>query len=131
MALSRYFMKNWVPHCVPQLISPSAVRSARLGSSTVHRLHLTIGVSPTLMGRIDMAKSRKRSPAGLLSEAGKKTAKALGDAAGAVAGKKPKAGSKSPSGNLSEAVKKAGRGVSDAAKKAVGMQPSRLKKSGT
>lgn len=77
-----------------------------------------------------MAGSKKRSPAGLLSEAGKKTVKAAGDAGKAVAGKKPTR-AKSPAGNLSEAAKKAGRGVSDAARKAVGMRPSRVKKSGT
>ena len=78
-----------------------------------------------------MAKSKKRSPTGLLSEAAKKTAKAVGDAAKRVVGKKPAARAKSPAGNLSEAAKKAGRGVTDAAKKAVGMRPSRVKKSGT
>jgi hypothetical protein len=77
-----------------------------------------------------MAKSKKRSPAGLLSEAGKKAAKAVGDAAKKVVGKKATR-SKSPAGNLSEAAKKAGRGIGDAAKKAVGMRPSRVKKSGS
>ena len=78
-----------------------------------------------------MAKSKKRSPGGLLSEAGKKTVRAVGDAAKRVVGKKPAKGSKSPMGNLSEAAKKAGRGVSDAARKVVGMKPSRMKKSGS
>jgi hypothetical protein len=78
-----------------------------------------------------MAQSKKRSPAGLLSEAGKKTARAVGDAAKQVVGKKPAARAKSPAGNLSEAAKKAGRGVTDAARKAVGLRPTRVKKSGT
>ena len=78
-----------------------------------------------------MAKSKKRSPTGLLSEAAKKTARAVGDAAKRVVGKKPAARAKSPAGNLSEAAKKAGRGVTDAARKAVGMRPTRVKKSGT
>lgn len=78
-----------------------------------------------------MAQSKKRSPAGLLSEAGKKTVRAATDAAKQVVGTKPRAGAKSPAGNLSEAAKKAGRAVGDAAKKAVGMRPSRVKKSGT
>ena len=78
-----------------------------------------------------MAQSKKRSPAGLLSEAGKKTVRAVKDAAKKAVGKKPKARAKSPSGNLSEAAKKAGRGVTDAARKAVGKRPTRIKKSGT
>lgn len=78
-----------------------------------------------------MAKSKKRSPAGLLSEAAKKTARAVGDAAKRVVGKKPRAGAKSPGGNLSEAAKKTGRAVADAARKAVGMRQTRVKKSGT
>jgi hypothetical protein len=78
-----------------------------------------------------MAKSTKRSPAGLLSEAGKKTAKAVKDAAKKVVGKKAAPRAKSPGGNLSEAAKKAGRGVADAAKRVVGMRPSRVKKSGS
>ena len=78
-----------------------------------------------------MAQSKKRSPAGLLSEAAKKSARAVGDAAKKVVGKKPAARAKSPAGNLSEAAKKAGRGVTDAARKAVGMRPTRVKKSGT
>lgn len=78
-----------------------------------------------------MAQSKKRSPSGLLSEAGKKIVRAIGDAARKVVGKKPAARAKSPSGNLSEAAKKAGRGVKDAARKAVGMRPSRVQKSGT
>ena len=77
-----------------------------------------------------MAKSKKRSPSGLLSEAAKKTARAVGDAAKKVVGKKPAARAKSPAGNLSEAAKKAGRGVADAARKAVGARPTRIKKSG-
>ena len=76
-----------------------------------------------------MAQSKKRSPSGLLSEAAKKSARAVGDAAKKAVGKKTKG--KSPAGNLSEAAKKAGRGVSDAAKKAVGKRPSRVKKSGS
>ena len=78
-----------------------------------------------------MAQSKKRSPSGLLSEAAKKTGKAVKVAAKRVVGKKPKAGSKSAGGLLSEAAKKAGRAVGDAAKKAVGKRPSRVKKSGT
>jgi hypothetical protein len=78
-----------------------------------------------------MAPSKKRSTSGLLSEAAKKTGRAVKVAAGRVVGKKPKAGSKSATGLLSEAAKKAGRGVSDAARKAVGKRPSRVKKSGT
>ena len=78
-----------------------------------------------------MAKSKKRSPTGLLSEAAKKTAKAVGDAAKRVVGKKPAARAKSPAGNLSEAAKKAGRAVTDAARKVVGKRPTRIKKSGT
>jgi hypothetical protein len=78
-----------------------------------------------------MAKSKKRSPSGLLSEAGKKAVRAVGDAAKKVVGKKTATRSKSPTGNLSEAAKKAGRGVADAARKAVGMRPTRVKKSGS
>ena len=78
-----------------------------------------------------MAKSKKRSPAGLLSEAGKQAGRAVGQAAKEVVGKKRAAGAKSPAGNLSEAAKKAGRGVADAARKAVGMRPTRVKKSGS
>jgi hypothetical protein len=78
-----------------------------------------------------MAGSNKRSPSGLLSEAAKKTGKAVADAAKMVVGKEPKRGSKSPGGNLSEAAKKTGRAVGDAAKSAVGMRPSRVKKSGS
>ena len=77
-----------------------------------------------------MAGSKKRSPSGLLSEAGKKTAKAVGDAARKVVGKKTTS-RKSPAGNLSEAAKKAGRAVRDVARKAVGKRPTRGKKSGT
>jgi hypothetical protein len=77
-----------------------------------------------------MAQSKKKSPSGLMSEAAKKAARGVGDAAKKVVGKKPKAGAKSPSGNLSEAAKKAGRGVADAARTAVGMKPTRVKKSG-
>ena len=73
----------------------------------------------------------KRSPAGLLSEAAKKTAQAVGDAAKKAVGKKKRPGAKSPGGNLSEAAKKAGRGIKDAVKKAVGRRPSRVKKSGS
>jgi hypothetical protein len=76
-----------------------------------------------------MAQSKKRSPAGLLSEAGKKAARAAGDAARMAVGKKRSSRAKSPAGNLSEAAKKAGRGVADAARKAVGMRPTRVKKS--
>jgi hypothetical protein len=78
-----------------------------------------------------MAESRKRSPSGLLSEAAKKTGKAIGDAAKMAVGKEPKRGSKSPGGNLSEAAKKAGRAVEDAAREAVGARPSRIQKSGS
>lgn len=78
-----------------------------------------------------MAKSTKRSPAGLLSEAGRKATRAVGDAARKAVGKKTRPGAKSPAGNLSEAAKKAGRGVADAARKAVGMRPTRVKKSGS
>lgn len=78
-----------------------------------------------------MAVSKKRSPAGLLSEAGKKTVRAAGDAAKRVVGKRARPGAKSPGGNLSEAAKKAGRGVSDAARKVVGLRPSRVRKSGS
>jgi len=76
-----------------------------------------------------MAKSNKRSPAGLLSEAGKKTMRAVGDAAKRVVGKK-RPGAKSPAGNLSEAAKKAGRGIAEATRKAVGARPSRRQKAG-
>jgi hypothetical protein len=76
-----------------------------------------------------MAKSRIKSPAGLLSEAGKKAALGAGDAGRGLAGKRP-AGRKSPAGNLSEAGRKAGRAVGRLAEEAVGMKP-RSKKSGT
>jgi len=76
-----------------------------------------------------MAQSRKRSPGGLLSEAAKKTGKAIGRAAKRVVGKKPKGRAKSAGGLLSEAAKKAGRGVKDAARKVVGKRPSRIQKS--
>ena len=78
-----------------------------------------------------MAGSKKRSPSGLLSEAGKKAAKAVGDAAKKAVGKKTSSRAKSPGGNLSEAAKKAGRAVTDTARKAVGMRPTRVKKSGS
>lgn len=78
-----------------------------------------------------MAKSKKRSPSGLLSEAVKKTGKAIGDAAKKLVGKKSAPGSKSPGGNLKEAAKKAGRAVKDVARKAVGKRATRVKKSGT
>jgi hypothetical protein len=77
-----------------------------------------------------MAKSKKRSPGGLLSEAAKKTGTAIKSAARQAVGKKPTS-RKSAAGTLSEAAKKAGRGIGDAAKKAVGMRPSRVKKSGS
>ena len=78
-----------------------------------------------------MTQSKKRSPSGLLSEAAKKSVRAVGDAAKKAVGKKPAARAKSPAGNLSEAAKKAGRAVADAARKTVGMRPTRLKKSGS
>jgi hypothetical protein len=71
----------------------------------------------------------KRSAAGLLSEAAKKTGKAIADTAKKAVGKRTNG--KSPAGNLSEAAKKAGRAIADTAKKAVGKRPSRVKKSGT
>jgi hypothetical protein len=77
-----------------------------------------------------MAQSRKRSPSGL-SEAVKKTGRAIGYAARSVIGKKRAPRAKSPSGNLSEAAHKAGRGISDAARKAIGKRPSRIQKSGS
>jgi len=75
-----------------------------------------------------MVQTKKKSPSGLLSEAGKKTMRAVGDAAKRVVGKK-RPGAKSPGGNLSEAAKKAGRGVMGAARKVVGKRPSRARKS--
>ena len=78
-----------------------------------------------------MAKSKKRSPAGLLSEAAKKTGQAIGDTARKLVGKKKRPGAKSPGGNLSEAAKKTGRAVRDTARKVVGKRPTRVKKSGT
>jgi hypothetical protein len=78
-----------------------------------------------------MAQSTKRSPGGLLSEAGKKAARGIGDAAKQAVGLKTSPRGKSPGGNLSEAAKKAGRGISDAARKAVGMRRSRVRKSGS
>ena len=76
-----------------------------------------------------MAKSKIKSPGGLLSEAGKKAALAAADATKKAVGKRA-TGKKSPAGNLSEAGKKAGRAVGRAAKVAVGRKP-RAKKSGT
>ena len=78
-----------------------------------------------------MAKSKKKSPSGLLSEAAKKAGRAVGTAAKKAVGKKPAARAKSPAGNLSEAAKKAGRGVRDAVRKAVGKRPTRAQKSGS
>jgi hypothetical protein len=78
-----------------------------------------------------MGQSKKRSPSGLLSEAGKKAARGVWDAARKAVGKKPARRGKSPTGNLSEAAKKAGRAVADVSRKAVGMKPTRLKKSGS
>lgn len=78
-----------------------------------------------------MAKSTKRSPSGLMSEAGKKAVRGVKDAGKKAMGKKPATRAKSPTGNLSEAAKKAGRGIVDAARKAVGMKPTRMKKSGS
>lgn len=77
-----------------------------------------------------MGQTKKRSPSGLLSEAGKKTGLAVQRTAKRVVGKKPPAGSKSATGLLSEAGKKAGRGVTDAARKAVGKKPTPKQKSG-
>jgi hypothetical protein len=77
-----------------------------------------------------MAQSKKRSPGGLLSEAAKKTGKAVGRAAKRVVGKKSKS-RKGAGGLLSEAAKKAGRGVRDAARKLVGKRPTRVRKSGS
>ena len=76
-----------------------------------------------------MGVSKKRSPSGLLSEAGKKAARGVGVAAKKAVGKKARG--KSATGNLSEAAKKAGRAVKDTARKAVGKRPTRVKKSGT
>jgi len=76
-----------------------------------------------------MSESKKRSPAGLMSEAAKKTGRAIGDAAKKLVGKRTTG--KSPAGNLSEAAHKAGRAVADVARKAVGKRPTRVKKSGT
>jgi hypothetical protein len=76
-----------------------------------------------------MAQSKKRSPGGLLSEAAKKTGRAVKVAAKKVVGKKTRG--KSVGGNLSEAAKKAGRAVRDLARKAVGKRPTRVKKSGS
>jgi hypothetical protein len=67
-----------------------------------------------------MAKSKRKSSTGLLSEAAKKAGHGLGDAARKAIGKKPLY-RKSPTGNLSEAGKKAGRAV----RKAVGKKSSR------
>ena len=78
-----------------------------------------------------MAQSKKRSPGGLMSEAAKKSGKAVGRAAKRVVGKKPAGRAKSTGGLLSEAAKKAGRGVRDAARKAVGKRPTRVQKSGS
>ncbi len=78
-----------------------------------------------------MAKSTKRSPSGLLSEAGKKAVRGVKDAAKKAVGKRSAPRAKSPAGNLAEAAKKAGRAVTDAARKAVGRRPTRVKKSGT
>lgn len=72
-----------------------------------------------------MVKTKRKSPSGLLSEAGKKAARAIGDVAKRVTGKKRSPRAKSPGGNLSEAAKKAGRGVMDAARKVVGKRPTR------
>jgi hypothetical protein len=66
-----------------------------------------------------MAQTKRKSPGGLLSEAGKKAARGIGDAAKRVVGKKKTRG-KSPGGNLSEAAKKAGRGVMEAGRRVVG-----------
>jgi hypothetical protein len=78
-----------------------------------------------------MAKSTKRSPAGLMSEAAKKAGRAIGDAAKMAVGKEPSSKRKSPTGNLKEAAKKAGRAVADVARKAVGKPPTKIKKSGS
>ncbi len=78
-----------------------------------------------------MGVSKKRSPSGLMSEAGKKAGRGIGDAARKAVGKKPTTRRKSPTGNLSEAAKRAGRGVADASRKAVGMRPTRMHKSGS
>ncbi len=78
-----------------------------------------------------MGVSKKRSPSGLLSEAGKKAVRGVGDAAKKAVGKNKAARGKSPTGNLSEAAKKASRGVTDAARAAVGLRSSRIRKSGS
>lgn len=76
-----------------------------------------------------MAQTKKRSPSGLLSEAGKKAVRGMAKGAKKVVGKRTRG--KSPGGNLSEAAKKAGRGVTDAARKAVGMRRTKVRKSGS
>jgi hypothetical protein len=78
-----------------------------------------------------MAKSKKRSPSGLMSEAAKKTGRAVSQSAKRVVGKKPSPRAKSAAGNLSEAAKKAWRGVKDTARKVVGKRPTRVQKSGS
>lgn len=76
-----------------------------------------------------MAKSRKRSPSGLLSEAGKKSMRGARKAGKKLVGKKTRG--KSVTGEFSEAAKKAGRAIADAARKAVGMRPTKMRKSGS
>jgi hypothetical protein len=78
-----------------------------------------------------MAQSKKRSPSGLMKEAARKSAKAVGRAAKRVVGKKSSGRAKSAGGLLSESAKKAGRGVRDLARKAVGKRPTRVQKSGS
>ena len=58
-----------------------------------------------------MARSTKRSPSGLLSEAGKKAVRGVVTAAKKLVGKKTPG--KSASGHLPEAARKAGRGLAD------------------
>jgi hypothetical protein len=78
-----------------------------------------------------MAAEKRKTPSALLSEAAKKTGRAVGQAAKQVVGKKPAKGAKSTGGLLSEAAKKAGRGVADAARSVVGKKPTQRKKSGS
>lgn len=69
-----------------------------------------------------MAKSKIKSPGGLLSESAKLAGRGVRNAAKRMVGK-PTGSRKGPAGTLSEAAKKASRAVGRAAKMAVGKRP--------
>jgi hypothetical protein len=74
-----------------------------------------------------MAKSKRKSGTGLVSEGIKKAGRGVGDLARRAVGGKPRTNRISAGGLMSEGAKKAGHGIGRAAKSAVGMKSSRKK----